>query len=63
MNFSKLLWKWFDEGFIDAIVNGTATVVRRCGSVLRELETGMVKDYALSIVVGVVVVIGYLVLR
>jgi NADH-quinone oxidoreductase subunit L len=63
VNFSKLLWKWFDEGFIDAIVNGVAAVVRRCGSVLRELESGLVKDYALSIVVGVVVVIGYLVLR
>jgi NADH-quinone oxidoreductase subunit L len=63
VNFSKLLWKWFDEGFIDGVVNGTGAVVRRCGSVLRKLETGMVKDYALSIVVGVVVVIGYLVLR
>ncbi|HMK37676.1 MAG TPA: NADH-quinone oxidoreductase subunit L [Desulfomonilaceae bacterium] len=63
VKFSRLLWKWFDEGFIDGMVNGTATVVRRFGSILRELESGLVKDYALSIVVGVVVVIGYLVLR
>lgn len=63
VKLSKLLWKWFDEGVIDRIVNGTGAVVRRCGSVLRELESGLVKDYALSIVVGVVVVVGYLVLK
>jgi NADH-quinone oxidoreductase subunit L len=63
VNFSMILWKRFDVGVIDALVNGVAAVVRRWGSALRELETGLVKDYALSIVVGVVVVIGYLVLR
>jgi NADH-quinone oxidoreductase subunit L len=63
VKFSRLLWKWFDDRFIDGIVNGTATVVRRLGSALRELESGLVKDYAMSIVLGVVVVIGYLVLK
>src|SRR5271157_4617722 len=63
VNFSRLLWKRFDEAVIDGIVNGVASVVRGWGSVLREIETGLVKDYALSILVGALAVIGYLVLR
>ena len=63
VNFSRLLWKRFDEAVIDGIVNGVARVVRGWGSVLREIETGLVKDYALSILVGALAVIGYLVLR
>jgi NADH-quinone oxidoreductase subunit L len=63
VKFSRFLWKAFDEAVIDGIVNGVATVTRGFGSTLRRLESGLVKDYALSILVGVVVVIGYLVLR
>lgn len=63
VDFSRFLWKWFDEAVIDGIVNGVARVTRGCGGVLRWLQTGLVKDYALSILVGVVVIIGYLVLR
>lgn len=63
VNFSRLLWKRFDEAVIDGIVNGVARVVRGWGSVLREIETGLVKDYALSILVGALAVIGYLVLK
>ena len=61
--FSRFLWKRFDEGVIDGIVNGTATVVRGWASLLRLVQTGLVKDYALSILAGVLAVIGYLVLR
>jgi NADH-quinone oxidoreductase subunit L len=63
VNFSRLLWKGFDEAVIDGIVNGVARVVRSWGSALRQIETGLVKDYALSILVGALAVIGYLVLR
>jgi NADH-quinone oxidoreductase subunit L len=63
VNFSRMLWKRFDEAVIDGIVNGVARVVRGWGSALREIETGLVKDYALSILVGALAVIGYLVLR
>jgi NADH-quinone oxidoreductase subunit L len=63
VNFSRLLWKRFDEAVIDGIVNGVARVVRGWGSVLRQIETGLVKDYALSILVGALAVIGYLVLK
>ncbi|MBI5252352.1 MAG: NADH-quinone oxidoreductase subunit L [Desulfomonile tiedjei] len=63
VNFSKLLWKYFDEGIIDAIVNGVGSVTRGIGELLRWLQTGLVKDYAYSILLGVLVVIGYLVLK
>lgn len=62
VGLSRFLWKWFDEGVIDGIVNGTATVVRGWSGLLRQVQTGLVKDYALSILVGVLAVIGYLVL-
>jgi len=60
---SRFLWKAFDDAVIDGIVNGVASVTRSFGGTLRWLQSGLVKDYALSILVGVLVVIGYLVLR
>ena len=52
-----------DLGVIDAFANGLATVTQRAAAGVRRLETGYVRNYALSIFVGVVVIIGYLVLR
>ncbi len=63
VEFSRFLWKKFDEAVVDGVVNGVAAVVRAFGSVLRLLQTGLVKDYALSVLVGAMVVIGYLLLR
>ncbi|MDR3605293.1 MAG: NADH-quinone oxidoreductase subunit L [Syntrophaceae bacterium] len=63
VEFSRFLWKKFDEAVVDGAVNGVAAVVRTFGSVLRLLQTGLVKDYALSVLVGAMVVIGYLLLR
>jgi NADH-quinone oxidoreductase subunit L len=63
VRFSQFLWRMFDDAVIDGIVNGTARIVSGWGAVLRRLQSGVVKDYALSILVGVVFVIGYLVLR
>lgn len=63
VQFSRFLWKAFDDAVVDGIVNGVARLVRGWGGALRWLQSGLVKDYALSILVGVVAVIGYLVLR
>lgn len=63
VNFSKFLWKYVDEGIVDGIVNGVATVTRGIGGTLRWVQTGLVKDYAFSFLVGVLVIIGYLVLK
>ncbi len=63
VEFSKLLWKKFDEAVIDGVVNGVGAVTQAFGGVLRLLQTGFVKDYALSVLVGAIVVIGFLLLR
>jgi NADH-quinone oxidoreductase subunit L len=63
VRFSRFLWKAFDDAVIDGIVNGVAGAMREWGRGLRRVQSGLVKDYALSILFGVLLVIGYLVLR
>ncbi len=63
VRFSRFLWKSFDELVVDGAVNGSAWLVRTWATGLRWIQTGLVKDYALSILMGVLAVIGYLVLR
>jgi NADH-quinone oxidoreductase subunit L len=53
------LWRGFDVGLIDGAVNGAATVVDAGSEVLRRLQTGSVRTYAGSVVVGVVLIVGY----
>ena len=53
------LWRGFDVRVIDGAVNGTATIVAASAAVMRRLQTGSVRAYAGSLVLGVVVVLGY----
>src|SRR5262249_17118454 len=50
-----------DHGVIDGIVNGVGTAVVRWAQGLRHVQTGMVMNYALGILVGAVAVVAYLV--
>ena len=52
-----------DHGLIDGAVNGTGLVVRSTGGQLRKLQTGYVRNYALSIAAGTVAILAYVVLR
>jgi NADH-quinone oxidoreductase subunit L len=63
VRFSRFLWRYFDDTVIDGVVNGVAEVMRNWSSGLRLIQTGLVKDYALSILVGILLVVGYLALR
>jgi NADH-quinone oxidoreductase subunit L len=54
-----LLWKVVDAEVIDGAVNGAGSVVDTGASWLRRLQTGSVRVYAASIMVGVVLVLGY----
>lgn len=54
-----LLWKLFDTGIIDGIVNGVAAIVRWGGGTLRRLQTGLVQAYIVSMVVGIVLFLAY----
>jgi len=58
-----VLWRWLDIKIIDGFVNGIARVTRKGSDVLRRVETGIIQNYALSIVFGVVALIGYFLLR
>ncbi len=52
-----------DLGVIDGIANGLASLTQRLASLLRSIQTGYVRNYALSVFVGVVAILGYLILR
>ena len=62
-NGSDFLWHGVDENLIDGAVNGSATTVGWLSSHLRKLETGFVQSYALAILLGAVLVTGYLIGR
>ncbi|MEE9257797.1 MAG: NADH-quinone oxidoreductase subunit L, partial [bacterium] len=57
---SVRLWKDFDDGFVDASVNGVGGFVRLAGAAARRFQTGFVKSYATAMLVGAVVIILYL---
>jgi NADH-quinone oxidoreductase subunit L len=49
-----VLWHVIDEGLIDGVVNGSASVARETGSRLRELQSGNARSYASWVVLGAV---------
>jgi NADH-quinone oxidoreductase subunit L len=53
------LWKTVDAGLIDGAVNGAGGTVSRFSDVLRRIQTGSVRTYAASLLLGAVLVIGY----
>ena len=53
------LWKGFDLGFIDGIVNGVGHFVSEVGNLVRHVQVGFVRSYAAFIMLGAIVVLGY----
>jgi NADH-quinone oxidoreductase subunit L len=53
------LWRGFDLGFIDGIVNGIGHFVMELGNVVRQVQVGFVRTYAALILIGAIVLIGY----
>jgi NADH-quinone oxidoreductase subunit L len=60
---SDFLWHGVDEKVVDGAVNGSAGLIALLSSHLRKLETGFVQNYALAILIGVVLIAGYLIGR
>ena len=52
-----------DLGFIDAIATGLANMTKRTSAGLRKIQNGFVRSYALSVLLGVVLILGYLLLK
>jgi NADH-quinone oxidoreductase subunit L len=53
------LWRFFDVGVIDGLVNGLGRLMSGAGDVLRYLQPGFVRSYAAIILLGALVVVGY----
>jgi NADH-quinone oxidoreductase subunit L len=53
------LWRVFDVKLIDAAVNGVGQTVAGSSEGVRRLQTGSVRAYAVSVVFGVVAILGY----
>jgi len=53
------LWRGVDVHVIDGAVNGTASIVEGGSSLMRRLQTGSVRTYAGSLLIGVVLILGY----
>ena len=56
----KILWRVVDAGIIDGIVNGIAGFVGLFARIFRRLQTGYVRNYALAMLLGVVILVGSL---
>jgi NADH-quinone oxidoreductase subunit L len=52
-----------DKGFIDGAVNGVAHLAQGTGRMLRKLQTGYVRNYALGLVGGAAVLLLYVAVR
>jgi NADH-quinone oxidoreductase subunit L len=57
---TRLLSVRVDLGVIDGIANGLASATRELAASLRSIQTGQVRNYAFTVLLGVVLVIGYL---
>lgn len=54
------VWKWIDVGLIDGIVNGFGALAGGLGRSYRMLQSGVVRGYALLMLVGGVGLLGWL---
>ena len=57
---SEIIYDNFDLKVIDGVVNGSASVTNFSGKILSYLQSGLLKDYALVFLFGVVLFLGYL---
>lgn len=63
LKFATFLWQFFDIKIIDGIANGLAEMVNFIGGVFRKIQTGYVRNYALSMVLGVILILAYFIFR
>ena len=54
---------WFDRTIIDGAVNGASRVTALVGTRMRTIQTGLVRTYALAVVLGTVALVVYFVAR
>jgi NADH-quinone oxidoreductase subunit L len=57
------LWKGFDDFVIDGTINGIAYLIGWLSGVMRRMQTGLVQNYAFSMIIGGIVLVAYYVVR
>jgi NADH-quinone oxidoreductase subunit L len=60
---SQFLARVLDLGIIDGLVNATGRAVLGWAAAFRRLQTGYVVNYALTMLVGAVLLVGFLLTR
>jgi NADH-quinone oxidoreductase subunit L len=60
---TRVLSVQIDLGIIDGIANGLGSVTQRISAAMRRIQTGFVRNYALAVFLGMVIILGYLILR
>jgi NADH-quinone oxidoreductase subunit L len=63
LNLALFLWKRFDVLVIDGIANGIASVVKGLGTVIRKTQTGYLRNYGLSLLLGTILILFYFIFR
>ena len=61
--FGTFCWKMFDVKVVDGIVNGAGKLVNACATALRHTQTGLFQHYALTMVLGMVVMVAIFILQ
>jgi NADH-quinone oxidoreductase subunit L len=64
--FNGLTWllsKPIDTSVIDGFANGLAEGTQELAALARRIQSGYVRNYALSFFLGVILIIGYIILR
>ena len=59
----NFLWKSFDVLIVDGIVDGVGKVVMGISGMIKNLQTGYVHNYAMSMALGVVVIVAIFIFR
>ncbi|MGE4634033.1 MAG: NADH-quinone oxidoreductase subunit L [Arenicellales bacterium] len=60
----RAFWEWGDRRLIDGVlVNGTASMVGRLSTWLRQIQTGLVYHYAFAMIIGLVLFISWFLFR
>ena len=59
VSVSTWMWRYFDVGVVDGLVNGTAEAIGANSGLWRRLQTGNVQHYAVSMFLGAMVILGY----
>ena len=60
-SIGKFLWEKGDQAVIDGVlVNGTANMVGRLAGFMRQLQTGYLYTYALAMIIGLTLLLGWL---